>query len=598
MAAETTTDVFAGATQAEQPVELGLNSLISVITQPTSRDVHARGPSWTYIREILSRAGLFFVERSPEDLLALAAGPHHPVILLAGDLRLSDAQRQAAAECVKQGGALIGIGGTSGLDDVFGVQRASPVAEGWVKVTAPEHCVTAGLRSSLHIFGGCAVQTTSATSLAELEAGPQSVRGSVITESEFGKGRALLLAPDLIFSIVHLQQGVPVLQDRLPAPDGSAITNDGVMKAEDGSVLDWHRDRQPMQPDGGTVFLESVSDELRELIVRGVCHVAHQQGVAIAMLWYWPRGLKAVGHISHDTDGHDPQLAAALLDVMNRSQVKSTWCILYPGGYPKDFYQTLQEQGYEIALHFDAMTGGPRTSWSKDNLVLQQQWLQQETGLSHITSNKNHYTRWEHRLDFWRWCEEVGIQADQTRGPSKKGTIGFPLGGSQPYFPLDDECDPPRIIGVLAVNLLTQDLIVTCPRQYGQQLLDAALSHHGVAHFLFHPAHIQKPGVADALLGLVDYGRSQGLEWWTSQQIHSWEKLRRGVQARCESTGVLTLEAAKPVPEATLLLLASGAAPRSITIDGKPTPSARWNVYGFEFDALSLDVLHSVIEVG
>ena len=462
-------------------------------------------------------------------------------MLLAGDLRLTAEQRQALADCVKNGGALIGIGGTSGLDEVFGVHSASPVAEGWMKVTARDHRVTAGLRSSLHVFGGCAVKTSSATSLAELESGSQAARGSAILENQCGKGRALLLAPDLIFSIVHIQQGLPVLQDRQPAPDGSALTNDGVLKAEDGLVLDWQRDRQPLQPDNGPVFLEPVSDELREIILRSIFHVAQQQGVVVPLLWYWPRGLKAVGHMSHDTDGNDPQQATALLEVMNRCQVKSTWCLLYPGGYPTDFYRTLQEQDFEIALHYDAMTGGAQTSWSKENFLLQHRWLMKEAGLSHITSNKNHYTRWEGRLDFWRWCEEAGINSDQTRGPSKKGTIGFPLGGSQPYFPLDDEGDSPRLLNVLEVNLLTQDLVVVCPPEYGQQLLDSALRHHGVAHFLFHPAHILKPRVADALSALVDYGRTQGLEWWTNEQIYQWEMSRRGVEAGCDTGDTLTL---------------------------------------------------------
>ncbi len=80
------------------------------------------------------------------------------------------------------------------------------------------------------------------------------------------------------------------------------------------------------------------------------------------------------------------------------------------------------------------MTGGPRTSWSKDNYLFQHRWLTREAGLHHITTNKNHYTRWENRLDFFRWCAELGINSDQTRGPSKRGTIGFPLGGSQPTF--------------------------------------------------------------------------------------------------------------------------------------------------------------------
>ncbi len=581
---------------AAQHSKLGRNSLIAVVTQPVSRDVNPRAGSWPYITEILRRAGLFFVERSSQDLPALAA-ESNPIVLLAGDLQLTADQRRAVAECVKSGGALIGIGGTSGLEEVFGVRAATPMAEGWMKVTAQEHRVTAGLRSSLHVFGGCTVQVATATPLAQLEAGAQGARGSVITEHRFGQGCAILLAPDLIFSVVHIQQGLPVLQDRQPAPDGSAPTNDGVLKAEDGGVLDWVRDRQPLQPDNASAFLEPVSDELREVILRGVFHAARQQGVVLPLLWYWPRGLKAVGHISHDTDGNDPQLAAAMLEVMRGCDVKSTWCTLYPGGYPRDFYRALREHDYEIALHYDAMTGGPQTCWSKDNLLRQHEWLLQEAELSHITSNKNHYTRWENRLDFWRWCEEVGIRVDQTRGPTKKGTIGFPLGGSQPYFPWDDERAEPRPIDVLEINLLTQDLVVVCPREYGRQLLDSAARHHGVAHFLFHPAHIQKPFVADALSELVDDGRGQGLEWWTSAQIYRWEKLRRGVNASCETGEVLTLAAEEPVPAATLLLLASTVEPRTVQVNGQPTPSQRWNLYGFEFDALPMDIHRLEVQI-
>ena len=104
-------------------------------------------------------------------------------------------------------------------------------------------------------------------------------------------------------------------------------------------------------------FLEPVTDELREVILRSIFHAAARQGLALPVLWYWPRGLKAVGHISHDTDGNEPHKATALLEVLNRAKVKSTWCTLYPGGYPREFYGTLREQDFEIALHYDARTG-------------------------------------------------------------------------------------------------------------------------------------------------------------------------------------------------------------------------------------------------
>ena len=434
----TNTPARQGAEPAGSVAAMVPGAPLTVITHPVSTDVNPRARTWVYLTEVLRRAGLFFDSLAADQVESLFRRSRS-IVLLAGHLPLSAAQREALTAWVKNGGALIGLGGTSGLEEVFGVSGGSPVAEGWMKVAAGEHPVTAGLRSSLHVFGGYAMKKASATALAELQTGNGVAKGSAILENRFGAGRAMLLAPDLLFSIVHIQQGLRVLQDGKPPPDGSALLNDGTLKAEDGLVLDWQRDRTPTPPDAGPLFLEPISDELREIILRSVFHLARQQAIPLPVLWYWPRSLKAVAHMSHDTDGNDPQKAVALLEVMNRCKLKSTWCVLYPGGYPAEFYRALTRQDFEIALHYDAMTGGAQTSWSKDNFLLQHRWLMKEAGLEHINANKNHYTRWEGRLDLLRWCEEAGIASDETRGPSKKGTIGFPLGGSQPYFPLDDE---------------------------------------------------------------------------------------------------------------------------------------------------------------
>lgn len=562
---------------------------VTVVCQDVSRDVNPRAPSWGYIEEILQRAGVFYQRIAPKDLAAMARRPGS-IVVLAGDLWLDESQRDSLASFVKDGGALIGMGGPSGLNEVFGVTGRKSLTEGWIQVTAADHPITSALRSSLHVFGGYAVSTGSGVSLAKVDSGKQGAKGSAIVENQFGKGRAILLGPDLIFSIVHIQQGVPVLQDKAPPADDSAETNDGELKAEDGLVLDWQRDRTPMVPDEVPVFLEPITDELREIILRSIFHVASQQRIALPVLWYWPRALKAVGHISHDSDGNDPEKAWASLEVMNRAKIKSTWCILYPGGYPREFYEALKDQDFEIALHYDARTGGEKTSWSKENFLLQHQWLLDEAGMETIPSNKNHYTRWENRLDYLRWCEEVDILSDQTRGPSKHGTIGFPLGGSQPYFPWDDEGETPRRLNVLEVNLMTQDLVVVCPGEYGKQLMDSAVRHHGVAHFLFHPAHIVKPPVAEALLGLVDYGRSLGIEWWKNDEIYRWEILRRGVKAEFDPDGAFTLRTPQPLREATLLLLRPGQGARSINVNGKAVSGQSKTVYGFEFDAVTMDV--------
>ena len=131
-------------------------------------------------------------------------------------------------------------------------------------------------------------------------------------------------------------------------------------------------------------------------------------------------------------------------------------------------------------------------------------------------------------LEFFRWLEEAGIQADQSKGPSKKGNVGFIFGGSHPWFPMDEKDG--RFIDVLEINLQTQDLALTCPYIVGPSVVDQALKHNGIAHFLFHPAHVLKPGIADAMKNVVNYGKDKGLEWWTSREINIWERGRRNVR--------------------------------------------------------------------
>ncbi len=564
-------------------------SPLFVISQPTSTDVNPRAGAWSYIEEVLQRGGLFFSVLRPDQLPTIQANPK-AIVLLAGQLSLDTAQRELLTHWVTQGGLLMGLGGTSGLDELFGASGGSPAAEGWLKVTAADHPVTRGLRSSLHVFGGWAIKNGAALSLAGLAAANGTLRGSAILEHQPGKGRTLLFAPDLLFSIVHIQQGLPVLQDGKPAPDATAEVNEGTLKAEDGLVLDWQRDRTPVAPDQGPIFLEPITDELRELILRGVFYLATRQGIPLPVLWYWPRALKAVAHMSHDTDGNAPAKGEAMLAAMKRAQLKSTWCTLYPGGYPRDFYRQLTDQGFEIALHYDAYTGGAKTSWSKENFLLQHRWLLNEAGIQKIFSNKNHYTRWEGRLEFLRWCVEAGVEADGTRGPSKKGTIGFPLGGSQPYYPLDDELSSPRRLEVLEINLLSQDQVVTCPPEYGLQLTDSVARHHGVAHFLFHPAHIQKPGVEDALINLVNHARGQGMEWWTSREISGWERARRAVTASFGSRGEFTLRTGASLNDATLLVLRAGPEPARLSINGQSAATAKFSALGFDFDAVTLEL--------
>jgi hypothetical protein len=551
-----------------------------------------------YIREILAHAGLFYEEVTREQISLLPSpsrgGAGGGVLLLVGDAALTADEATALKAWIEVGGSLIGVGSHSGAPGLFGVREdraeevtgwgvgAATLGEGYGRIEAPEHPITRGLQSSLHFFNGAAVQAEEAeTLIAALDAHHRPTGRASLTERRLGAGRAILIALDLTGSVVLIQQGRFIDMDAAPAPDAGGGTTDGMLKAEDGMVLDWHLDRAaiPGLPTPG--FLHPVADELRELLIKSILYAAQQSGHTLPLLWYYPRHLPALGHLSHDTDGHNAGLGQRMLEVLTEIDVRGTWCVIMPG-YPRELYQALLAAGQEIALHFDALEMGALSEFIEANLRAQYAWLKAAAGVTPVT-NKNHYTRWEGRLQFFEWCERLGLRAEQSRGPSKLGCTGFPFGTAHPYFPVrSDGCR----IDVLEIGFQSQDLVVFAPAPVGPALADECVAHHGIVHLIFHPAHIAKPGVAEALRDLVAYGRQQGMEWWTCAAIDRWERARRTVAMSPTADG-FHFTAASPLPQATLLFL---NAPGTLRVHGASVEAEQTVRYGFAFNAVLADL--------
>jgi hypothetical protein len=523
-------------------------------------------PSNAYIVEVAQRAGFFFDEQPPGQ-----TGRNH-LLVLAGEHKLTDDQRQKLAAFVENGGALVSLGGLHGMPELFGAELvpsggekgfgASSVlqlGEGYLDIRRSRHPVFAGLKSSLHFFGGLAVQATEAKATGTvLDRHRRSKHLPVLLERRVGRGIAVLIAPDLLNSIVHLQQGIAVLRDGAPAFDGTMPINDHLLKTDDGQVLDYDFDRVVRAKGEAPEFLYPVADELRLMVLRAIQYAARAVAQPLMKIAPWPREVPAVGCISHDSDGNVEAPARAMLEEVKKAGIRTTWCTMSPCGYPRSLYDEIRATGCEIALHYDAMNMDPDHQWGFDTLVKQLAGLTTESGVTNIIANKNHYTRWEGRLDFFRWCEKVGLKVDGTMGPSKRGGCGFPRGTCQPWRPLDDEVASPRFLDVYEVPLITQDLNIHLPAKSAPKMLDQAVAYGGLAHFLFHPAHIQEPGIADALQMLVKEGRKRGMEWWTHAEVWQWETARRSVRLT-EVTVVgkdLRVKAVsgRPLKDATLIV--------------------------------------------
>ncbi len=507
------------------------------------------GRDWfvPYVCELLAHAGVTFDITDRAGLPASLRS--HRLLVLPYDAPLDNDARNAVAEFARQG-AVLGIAGTSGLDDLYGVSATGSLGEGYGHVLW-EHAITRGVTSSLHCWGGAAVTASSGASvLLHWEDASSGQTSPLLCRAR----RAALIAVDLPGTVVRIQQGSPVRQDGAPAPDGTAAIDDGILKTDDGMALDWQRDRADVA--GHPCFLEPVADDWRDLLLRTVFSLCQEIGEPLPLLWYWPDGLPAVALLSHDTDGNVEALAWQELEAVERSGIKSSWCFIrYPETYPQRFFDTVVEHGHEACLHYDAHSQSyPDSTFSEASFVEQLRWLRGVLPLDKITSNKNHYLRWEGWTEAWRWMEKEGITVDQCKGPSKRGNCGFLFGGSHPWFPIENAAHDSRVLDVLEINLFAQDLIVAAPPELAEPLILRTRDRGGIAHFLFHPGHVAKPGVADAMAHAISFAHGQGMQWWTSDRIGRWERARRGTRLSVRD-GTLHAESASTIYGATVLVL-------------------------------------------
>ena len=561
-------------------------------TQPLGVYLHdgCFQPRSAYILEILAHAGIPYMRVDaatlPEALetLKVLILPHHEV---------TTPEMGRLYGFVTAGGALIGLGGTSGLDDLFGVRTQAGTREAYLKVTQTDHPLVRDLHSSLHVWDAATARAAGAGVLANLCNGEGNRIGVGVSVYRLQRGFSIFCAADLPWCILHMLQGKPVHRDGVPAPDGTAQIDEGILKCDDGVVLDWETDRTTDTE--VPFFLEAVGDELRAILLRSIFLGARFTNTALPMLWYWPGDLEAVAHLSHDSDNNVLDRAFQLLENTRTLGVRSTWCIQYPG-YTLELYAAVAEYGSEVCLHFDALSGKEPNRWDYGDLVFQREFLRREAGLDTITTNKNHYTRWEGSLEFFHWLEKVGIASDQTKGPSKDGNTGHLYGSTHPWFPMDS--DSGHFYDVLEVNFLTQDMVqpvghpdapvdAYAPYSIAEPLVDRVRKHYGVAHYLFHPHHCLRPGVPAAMAQVVAYARQQGLPWWTSEEIDAWERSRRAMSFGEVGDHGASLRAGSSLVDATLLLLETGSERRAISVDRRAMPTRSVERYGFRFQAVT-----------
>lgn len=525
----------------------------------------------TYYAELLGYAGIPFTQLSDR----AAAEAYEPDILILAKEADDEATEDYIRRYLESGGIVISFGGLrylaaefgfcelpardSGYAVVDGIADGMPplrylTANPWVplamtmKTTADDApgksaniggTTNAGLHADVSSEGadvndnGTATTTTgtvfcSAGALTRTRPGGEAY-AALLVRCAVGRGLLCRWSINVAETIVSLQQGTqPIVRDGLPAPDGSAPLDDRLLKAEDGIELSWEYDRL-VSSRGTPYFAYPYADLWRNTVITHLLHTAVEHRLCLPFKGLWPDGIGPVATISLDSDGNRDDQAETALEVLSEADIRSTWCMLEPG-YGTDIYERVSAAGHELAFHYNALhTDGK--AWGRDEFVRQFSFMRSATGVDKFTANKNHYTRFEGWGELYEWCEFTGIEMDQTRGPSKRGNVGFTFDTCHPFFPIARSNERNRIYNVLELCFLTQDLDIS-PRLADSSVIDpflrAVRAVNGVAHFLFHQQWLHgTPAAARALLKVVADAEALGYTFWTAKQINDWSRWRR-----------------------------------------------------------------------
>jgi len=488
-----------------------------------------------YAEEVLLQAGIPFKRIASIEQVNISDFD----IVVAALVGEDDATAQRLLGYMERGGVIVALANVNMLARRFGYGRGARITCGYARFgdkygkaeairfldAVPWQIRSAGPASDGRLeaeFGQICLETPNGKSA-----------GAALSRYRVGAGLLERWAVDIFGTCVHMQQGTaPVLEDGFPAPDGSAAIDDGLLKAEDGVVLDWTYDRLATDT-GIPYFPYPYVDYWRELLANRLIDIALERGLTIPIVDYWPAGIEQVAMISHDSDLNGDDNAETALKLLAECGVRSTWCMIAEG-YSSDMYGKITEAGHELALHFNALEGDGG-KWSEEEFVRQLSWFAEATGLSGAVSNKNHFTRFEGWGDLFVWCEKYGVESDQTRGPSKKGNVGMLYGTCHPYFPIAWSTERNRIYDVVEIGFLTQDLDLSDRWPDSSVIipfLDRVRSVEGVAHFLVHQVHIgNHESVRESMRRIVHEARKRKFTFLTGRQINDWIRVRRAYVA-------------------------------------------------------------------
>lgn len=521
------------------------------------------------------------------------------VLITAGTIPLKPEAQQALQDFVARGGVWIATGSTCEMDRLFGVEcelnpfpfgsdELIPLGEGYVLARDESRLFPSGL-SSLRFSGGVAVRAVKGQVLAEVLDVHQNPSGrAAIVRHFYGEGYTLLFAVHIGETVARIRHGRAVVEDGVPPADGSAPLRDGVLRCEDGILLDWQFDRAASE-NGLPYFHFPVADGWCEVLIRAILEASQHAGGVCPMVWYYPRNLEGAGVLFVRQEVDRPDAESAFSRLMTLVGVRAVWGIQDASQSPA-FYRELFKRENEVALIFEP---DAKSFCRQATLQTQLDHARRFSGLRNIRTVQVNGLRWQGLSEFHEHCERLQIVADLGHGGYAPGAAGFAFGSCHLWKALKWDGS---FIQTYVLPLLGYEVIDSLPVEVARDIIRTVAHYHGVAHFALSPAIAVDEMRADRLVRLLALAREEGMDWFTASELVNWEESRRLLRYKFNCQGdtlQMALVAARTMSHLTLMLLSGETLQVSTGVNVLPTTTV--HRYGFDFQAVQVDVMEKSV---
>ncbi len=535
-------------------------------------------PYAPYYREVLDHAGVLY---EPMDKGSFERLRDFSVVLLCGRGTLGDSEREKLLSWSQRNGCLVCSGGTWDLESVLGIKRSEGPASPSNDTLAPidnSHPTWPEGVPYARFFGGVYCREAGCNAISKTSGG---FLGASIRLWQ--GGGAYFLAAHLGQTMSLMQQGKSVECDAVGPNDGSAVFENGELRAEDGAVLDFQDDREQPAGCSSPFFAYPHADIIKEFWLRLVFQAVQQTGKQAIVLWHWPNNAQGAATLSVDCEEFNSENVTSIHKVLMMVGAPAAW-LVGPPGYSLDVYRAIRKWDHEVGLLFQTDN---HLGWQEEKMKIQHVAISRSASMPRMVSARPASGRWKSLTAFYEIAEGAGARLSLGKGGRQPGTSGFLFGTCHPYFPQRRDGTSFHI-AELPYTIFCPGLIT--PDAAMEPILQRTSARYGCLHASIKSDSAQAPAGAASLRRLITLTKQAKLVYMLPSEIYKFEKTRRSLRMRqWDNDGDvgINLIAEFDLPGLTVMLSGGG---HEFQIAGRKANVSRVERYGLVFTAATCDL--------